>query len=68
MQVHDLNIDDVSLLSKVFEMFDSNNSNEIDFNEFCNILKCIEVNFSHAEKLFKFFDKNNDGKINKEEF
>jgi len=51
-------------------MFDDNSSQELDFDEFSQILNCISSRFGPdlIKKLFDVFDKSHDAKISKNEF
>lgn len=51
-------------------MFDDNNSNELDINEFRIMIKTISQQFKDEkiEPFFHLFDKSDDGKINFDEF
>lgn len=70
MKVHDLDLNQVMVFKKIFEMFDDNQTDELDFEEFLAILNCISNKFQtqQAKELFNIFDVSNDGKITKEEF
>jgi Ca2+-binding EF-hand superfamily protein len=51
-------------------MFDKNNNKFIDFDEFAEGLRSMNITITNHEQhaLMKVFDHNNDGQISMEEF
>jgi Ca2+-binding EF-hand superfamily protein len=59
-----------AFFTQIFEMYDDNKSDDIDFDEFMAILTCVSSRFKLdlAKELFAIFDISQNGIISKAEF
>ncbi len=57
-------------IKKIFEKYDTDNSDKIDWEEFCNMVDDLEVTVSPVGRtiVFNKIDSNHSGMINFEEF
>ncbi len=57
-------------IRKIFEKYDSDNSDKIDWEEFCNMVDDLDVTVSTENRtiVFNEIDNNHSGMINFEEF
>ncbi len=66
----DLTKDELVEIKKIFEQFDTNDNDSIDWNEFCKMVDELDVDLTLKDKTLVFdeIDANHSGMISFEEF
>lgn len=70
VEISQLTSEEFRIMRTAFDIFDKNNNNEIDQDEFGSLIRAIGFNPSNREieETLKKFDKNGDGVIDFQEF
>ncbi len=69
-QIREIPLQQLKEIKENFSFFDRDKNNQIDINEFTQLLQIIspEATKAQAESGFSIVDENNDGSIDLEEF
>lgn len=70
VEISQLTSEEFRIMRTAFDIFDKDNNNEIDREEFGTLIRAIGFNPSNREieEMLKKFDKNRDGVIDFQEF